>query len=255
MLQSYLRVAEYLMLEGDRAFKETHAEKTGRLLEHIRVNAEQQGLMVNEKKTVLMCVSAAKSFEPRVSVTFNGQAVRGVEKMKILGVTLDSDCGFSSHVDSIAKRLRKKTWTLSRLRRKGMAQEDLVQAYASAIRPVAEYASPVWHPLLTVGQSETLERQQVQALKNIYGVGMSARKMRAKSGLDRLWARRETACQRFAKKNLFNARCAGWFELRENIAYPRRAGTTYRTYKEPLSRTDRHRNSPVNYARRILNKI
>ena len=48
-----------------------------------------------------------------------------------------------------------------------MASQDLVQAYTATIRPVAEYASPVWHPQLTASQSEVLERQQTQALKKI----------------------------------------------------------------------------------------
>ena len=60
-----------------------------------------------------------------------------------------------------------------------MASQDLVQAYTATIRPVAEYASPVWHPQLTASQSEVLERQQTQALKNIYGVGTSAKKGRS----------------------------------------------------------------------------
>ena len=59
-----------------------------------------------------------------------------------------------------------------------MKTEDLVKAYTSTIRPSAEYASPVWHPLVTIGQSEHIERQQTQALKNIFGAGISARKMR-----------------------------------------------------------------------------
>ena len=57
-----------------------------------------------------------------------------------------------------------------------MLSKDLVQAYKSTIRPAAEYASPVWHSSTNVSQSEFLERQQTQALKNIYGVGTSAKK-------------------------------------------------------------------------------
>ena len=169
-------------------------------------------------------------------------------------MTLDRDCTFGTHVNNIANKLRRKTWALSKLRRKGMGVSDLTKAYCSLIRPVAEYASPAWHSLLTAAQSEHLERQQTQAMKNMFGVGKSARLMRKEAGLDRLWTRREAACKSFAQKNVNNIRCAGWFEQRANISYPRRAGTTYRTYKEPISRTDRHRNSPVNYARRILNK-
>ena len=211
-------------------------------------------MLVNEKKTSLMCVSAARGYRAKVKINFNGQHVLGQESMKILGVTLDSDCTFGTHVTNISRKLRRKTWALSKLRKKGMGLPDLIKAYCSLIRPVAEYASPAWHSLLTVTQSELLERQQTQAMKNMFGVGKSARLMRKESGLERLWTRREEACRMFAQKNVSNVRCAGWFEQRVNISYPRRTGTTYRTYKEPISRTDRHRNSPVNYARRILNR-
>ena len=75
--------------------------------------------------------------------------------------------------------------------------------------------SPEWHSLLTVGQSEQLERQQTQALKNVYGIGKSARAMRKESGLKRLWERREEACRNFTYKSVNNIRCRGWFEQRE----------------------------------------
>ena len=143
-------------------------------------------MIVNEKKTSLMCVSAARSFDARVELNFNGQTVKGRDSLKILGVTLDRDCTFTYHIEEVAKKLRKKTWVLSKLRRKGMKTDDLVQVYKTTIRPSAEYASPAWHSMITACQSESLERQQNQAMKNIYGVGLSARKMREKSGLQQL---------------------------------------------------------------------
>ena len=244
-----------LMLTGQDRFKETNAHATTLLLELIRKNAELKGMKVNERKTSLMCVSAARSFEAKVELKFNGQSVSGKDSLKILGVTLDKDCTFNSHVINVAKSLRSRTWALAKLRRKGMKQEDLVQAFKTTIRPAAEYASPVWDSLINAGQSEYLERQQIQAMKNIYGIGMSARKMRQKSGIERLWKRRETACRNFALKNLNNPRCNGWFQERPVPLYARRSGAAYNLYKEPLSRTDWHRNSPINYARRILNRI
>ena len=163
-----------------------------------------------------MCVSAAKSFDPRVRINFGGQQITGSDSMRILGVTLDRDCTFTSHMESVAKRLRRKTWALSKLRQKGMKTTYLIEAYKSTIRPTAEYASPAWYPLITVTQSEHLERQQTQALKNIFGVGLRANKMRRKAGLERLWQRRENSCLFFARKNLQNPRCAGWFKERES---------------------------------------
>ena len=84
--------------------------------------------------------------------------------MKVLGVTLNSDCTFSSHVEEVAKKLRRKNWALSKLRQKGMKEEDLVEAYKSTIRPSAEYATPVWHSLLRISQSEHIKRQQPHKL-------------------------------------------------------------------------------------------
>ena len=142
------------MLSQQEHFKETHAEKTTGLLEHVRRNAERKGMVVNEKKTGLMCVSASRSYKAKISIEFSGQRVRGESTLKILGVSLDQDCTFKTPVKNIAKKLRQRTWALSRLRRKEMDCEDLIQAYVATIHPVAEYASPAWHSLLTVEQSE-----------------------------------------------------------------------------------------------------
>ena len=243
-----------LMIENQARIKLTHADKTGQLLEHMRSTAEEKGLLVNEQKTSLMCISAARSFQAKVGFDYNGQAIEGSDHLKVLGVTINNDCSFKTHTANIAKKLRSKTWALGKLRKKGMQEKDLVKTYQSLIRPSAEYACPAWHSLITIGQSEHIERQQSQALKNIYGVGISAQKMCLKSGIERLWKRREKACRNFAKKNITNPRCSGWFVARTAASYPRRAGTTYRTYNEPISRTDRHRNSPINYARRLLNE-
>ena len=108
----------------DVAFKETNAEKTANLLEHVRKNALAKGLAVNGKKTALMCVSAAKSFDARVEVKFNGQSVKGKDSLRILGVTLDRDSSFSTHVEGLAKRMRARTWALSKLKIKGMKEEN-----------------------------------------------------------------------------------------------------------------------------------
>ena len=100
-------------------------------------------MLENEAKTGLLCVSAASSFDASVKVNFDGQEVKGTDFIKILGVTLNKDCSFSTHVTYVGKKLRAKTWCLQKLKNKGMREEDLVEAYKTLIRPMAEYASPV----------------------------------------------------------------------------------------------------------------
>ena len=92
-----------------------------------------------------------------------------------------------------------------------MSKTDLIKTYKNLVKPSAEYAVPAWHSMLTAQQSEIIEKQQVQALKNIYGAGVSAKKMREKAGISLLWKRREEASLKFAKKCLVNERCTDCF--------------------------------------------
>ena len=92
------------------------------LLCHVAVNATRKGMKINAKKTSLMCVSAATSFRPLVQIQLEDQTITGQEKMKILGVTIDSDCSFRSHIENLKSNIRRCTWALSRLRRRGVCR-------------------------------------------------------------------------------------------------------------------------------------
>ena len=216
-----------LLLDGEEYFKEVTDNRTQDLLGHIAANAEAKGMAINASKTGLMLVSAASSFDARVKVQISDETVHGQEHMRILGVTVDRDASFKTHVNKLAKKLRSKTWALSRLRKKGLSEEKLTRTYKCLIRPTVEYASPAWHSLLTAGQAAELERQQAQALKNIFGPGISANKMRERAGVS-LWStRRENAVKKFAMKCLSNPRCETWFRDRGFPSYPRRSGVNY----------------------------
>ena len=243
-----------LLVEHDVFFKEIVDIRTQRLLEHITASAEAKGMAINASKTGLMLVSAACSFNARVRLEIGGQTILGQESLKILGVTIDSNGSFKTHVNKLASRHRARTWALTKLKKKGLDSDKLVRVYKGLIRPVAEYASPAWHSALTAAQAAHLERQQVQALKNIFGPDLSAAKLRSKAGVDLLSVRREAAVRKFGLKNLSNPRCHSWFTKRSATAYPRRSSITYPTYREDLARTDRHRNTPKNYIVRKVNE-
>ena len=174
--------------------------------------------------------------------------------MKLLGITIDRDGSFNSHVSNISRRMRARTWALSKLKKKGLSETDLIKTYKSLIRPAAEYASPAWHSLLTATQANEIERQQVQALKNIYGPEISANKMREMADIELLSKRREKMAKKFAMKSLSNPRTASWFTERPEPRYARRRSINYPKYKEKTARTDRFRNSPKNFLIRKLNE-
>ena len=139
--------------------------------------------------------------------------------------------------NNVAKKLRSKSWALAKLRKAGMVTDGLVQAYKGLVCPGAEYVSPVWHSGLSAYQAAYIERQQTQALQNIFGFGRSAKKLRDLADIELLSIRRQRACLNFAKKNIENKRCQGWFIERRRPLYARRTSATYPVYQEVRART------------------
>ena len=68
---------------------------------------------------------------------------------KILGVFMDSDLKWNSHVQYIFKKACKKLHSLRVLRRAGVNHANIlkVDVYLTTVRPVLEYAVPVWQSI------------------------------------------------------------------------------------------------------------
>ena len=210
-------------------------------------------MIVNESKTALMCFSAAKSFRAEAKLTLAGSEIKSTNTVKLLGVTLNSRCNFHHHAISVKNKIRAKSWALAKLRRAGMKTDQLIRTYKNLVRPAAEYVVPVWHSMLTAAQADLIERQQCQALKNIFGAGISASKLRSMANVRPLSARRRNACLKFAQKFLESDKFNKWFLKRLPANYVRRSNIEYNTFNEPNARADRYRNSPKVYLTRLLN--
>ena len=75
----------------------------------------------------------------------NGNYIERVSQAMVLGVTISSDLSWNAHVDEIISKARKRVYMIYQLKRAGINQNDLIRIYVSVIRPVVEYACPVWH--------------------------------------------------------------------------------------------------------------
>ena len=106
------------------------------------IRAEERGMVVNDSKTAVMCVSEAILFEPRVSLEGRHGRIEGVKQMKFLGVTFDLDCSFNTHIQNLRTSIRRRSWALAKLKRRGMTEEELKSVYMSMIRSAVEYALP-----------------------------------------------------------------------------------------------------------------
>ena len=246
---------EKLMIKGGKPVKIIHPTRSQEMLNHITRNAEDRGMKVNDSKTKVLCISAATSFKAEAVLSGRaGEKIEGQSTLKVLGFWFDSDGSVRSQAEHVCQRLRARAWALRALKRRGMDETSLLRVYKGLIRPAAEYAPVAWHSRLTEEQSTKIEKQQVHALRHIFGWGISADKMREKGQVEKLADRREARCLKFANKCVGSSRFSSWFPLREAPVYGRRGGVSYRTYKEESPRTERYRKDPINYMRSLLNK-
>jgi len=83
-------------------------------------------------------------------------------------VDIDSDLKYDTHIDNIVKKAYQRIALIFR----GFASrkpELLVKAYVSFVRPVLEYCSCIWSPVL-ITRINTLERVQKYFTKRLYGM-------------------------------------------------------------------------------------
>lgn len=139
------------------------------------------------------------------------------------------------------------------LKKFGLSLADLITVYVGYIRPLTEYAAPVWHAGLTDTQSASLERIQKRCCKimlgNLYSTYVDALEL---CNLITLKSRREKLCHTFATSLMQSDEFRHWLP-------PSRASQHNLNLRSgsklsiPKWSTKRYRNSPIPYFVQLLN--
>ena len=136
----------------------------------------------------------------------------------------------------------------------------------SVLRPIAEYAAPLWHSGLTDKDTRKLEMLQKKVLAIILGtVYIDNRKHYRVNenictyeetlqlfGLTTLKIRREILTKNFALNAVASTNHSSMFE-KNNSDYMNTRNRLF--FKEPFCNTDRYYNSAIPYMTRLLNEI
>ena len=198
-------------------------------------------------------MTGSVNYDVRSFINVHGDKMISGDGLKLVGFHFGRRFGAEEHIKSLRRRYGMRSWITRHLSRAGIGKDKLVEIYKTLIRPVLEYGAVAFHGGMTDLQSESLERLQMAALKNIYGPELSYNKCLDASGLERLSVRRTRLMENFATKAKDNPRfSARWFPIREESRYDLRRREEYR---EELATTNRLKNSPIFAMRRLLNQM
>ena len=173
--------------------------------------AATNNMKLNPKKCASMKVSFLLNNPQEPPLTISNIPLQEVQVAKILGVNISDDLRWSVHVAEILKKANGRLYMLKLLKRFNLPHDDLVTIFTGFVRPLAEYAAPVWHCGLTVNESIALERIQKRACKIIMGRHYSSYdEALQECGLDSLSDRRDQLSLNFLKSLMESDQFSGW---------------------------------------------
>jgi len=123
---------------------------------------------VNFKKTKEMIINTSHcNFPDKLSVS--DVEIERVNVFKVLGVHINQSLKWDDHVSAICNKAASRIYFLKQLTRSSVDPDDLYHFYTTVIRPILEYACPVWHSSLTVEHINRIEAIQKSAFIIIFG--------------------------------------------------------------------------------------
>ena len=116
----------------------------------LRLNKDKSNILLHTRTPIIL--------PPSLNVTTN---------VKVLGTILSDDLTWDAHVSTVARTFTRRFHILRKLK-KVVTREELHQIYTSIMRPLLEYASPVFVSL-TKKLEKKLQRLDNRAHKLIWG--------------------------------------------------------------------------------------
>ena len=226
---------------------------------------EKDKMLINPNKCNVITWNFSQNNVPPQNLTLNNNLIPTVKKLQLLGVIITDDLKWSENTLHVCDKVSRKLFILCLLKQFGFSKDELIIAWTTMIRPVTEYAAPLWHSGLTDGDSDKIENLQKRALGIILGVTyidnkryykhknqlLSYEKVLELLGLIPLSKRREILTCNFTLQTFKNGIHDDMFQEKENTMSTRNP----KKVVERQCKTQRHFKSAVPYMLRILNGV
>ena len=230
-----------------------HAKRSGLIFDEISKKAKDMKMLVNAKKTQMLCVGQNSATEANTYICTDSSRISSNTELKILGFVFSEKPTCRAQIDYLIAKFRTRLWSLRKLAARGMDKCDLLIFYIVNMRSVLEYTQVTYHSMLSREQAGNIERAQALALKIIYGAKKSYSTLREEAKVETMEKRRTEAFRKFSVKCSKN-------EVIKNKWLPENFETGYNTrrrnnYLEETARTEKLHKSPIFEMRRYLNTI
>ena len=233
-------------------------------IETIATNKDK--MIINELKCNIINFNFSQKNVVPQNLKLNDNVIESVKRIKLLGVIITDNLKWEENTSLICSKVESKFYILSKLKSFGLNTEELINIWKTMIRPITEYACPLWHSALSEAEIKQIEDLQKTALgmilgtfyidfKKYYKIGkdiVTYEHALQKYGLTTLLQRREVLTQKFALQTVKhpNHRKIFEFTTAKNM-------TTRKAHKiqEKFCETGRYYKSAVPYMSRILNGV
>ncbi len=127
---------------------------------------EEWGLSVNTAKSAAICFTRRRIGLPDKLLLTDGD-IKFQDKLKYLGLTLDSRLSFSAHIANITKNYLFRNSQLYPILSTNIPTKTGSLIYKTYLRPLLTYAALAWYPLISKTDKQKLQRLQNRTLRLI----------------------------------------------------------------------------------------
>ena len=216
--------------------------------------SDSREMRLNCEKTKVFIANFTKNHQVESLLTIPDQQtpIQTTTETKLLGYWLTTDMKPEMHVNHIVSKCYKRLWAVRKLKNTGVPSEDILKFYTMKIRSVLESSCPAFHSMLTIEDSNDIERIQKITLKIILGPSYESYDSACNQlKIETLKTRRQTLSLNFALRLLDCPQHQNFFRYTEKRDIFLRKQPLLHT---PLAQTDRYKKSPLPYLTKLLNE-
>ena len=175
-----------------------------KLVDEVTTWSSTNKFQLHPKKCKEMRISFSRLLPKYDNLLIDTDTIQIVDSFKLLGMTINKDLKWNTHIDLLIKKASKRLYFISHLKRANMPPEDLTKFYVACIRSILLYACQVYHYSLPDYLNKSLERIQKRVMKIIYGHDISYESALDQAGLNKLSEYRQHLCDKFFNKTITN---------------------------------------------------